>query len=264
MREEILEGGVANAGAVVRTGSHVLRPAGPHADAIDALLTHLHAAGFDGAPRPAGRASDGRARFAFIPGDVPLPPYPAWWWSDGALASTAALLRRYHDAAAGFVAPAGASWSEDLADPRGGAVLCHNDVCPENVVFRDGVAVALLDFDFAAPGRDVYDVAQLVKMCVPLPGGPRTAEGSALDPFRRLRLVTDAYGLDPGQAAALVDAIGDALDVGDRFVERRARAGEPAFVAMWRGARYRDGVRRRRAWFERHRGRLAAAVAAAG
>ena len=29
--------------------------------------------------------------------------------------------------------------------------MCHNDVCPENVVFRDGIAVALLDFEFAAP-----------------------------------------------------------------------------------------------------------------
>ena len=42
--------------------------------------------------------------------------------------------------------------------------MCHNDVCPENVVFRDGIAVALLDFEFAAPGRPVYDVAQLARI----------------------------------------------------------------------------------------------------
>ena len=52
-------------------------------------------------------------------------------------------------------------WSDEMRDPDplGDVVICHNDVCPENVVYRDGVAVALLDFDFAAPGRRVYDVA---------------------------------------------------------------------------------------------------------
>ena len=30
-------------------------------------------------------------------------------------------------------------------------MVCHNDVCLENVVFRGGAAVALLDFEFAAP-----------------------------------------------------------------------------------------------------------------
>jgi len=39
-----------------------------------------------------------------------------------------------------------------MADPLGGEVFCHNDVCPESVVFRDGVAVALLDFDVGEAG----------------------------------------------------------------------------------------------------------------
>jgi hypothetical protein len=44
-------------------------------------------------------------------------------------------------------------WPRALADPAGGTILCHNDVCPDNVVFRDGRAAALIDFDLAAPGR---------------------------------------------------------------------------------------------------------------
>jgi Ser/Thr protein kinase RdoA (MazF antagonist) len=43
----------------------------------------------------------------------------------------------------------------------GDVVICHNDVFPEYVVYRDGIAFALLGFDFAAPGRRVYDVACL-------------------------------------------------------------------------------------------------------
>ena len=30
-------------------------------------------------------------------------------------------------------------------------LVCRNDVCPENVVFRDGIAVALLDFRVRCP-----------------------------------------------------------------------------------------------------------------
>ena len=113
------------------------------------------------------------------------------------LATTAALLRQFHDAQRGFVAPAGTTWSDELADPQGGPVICHNDVCPENVVHRAGGVVALLDFDFAAPGRREYDVAQLAKMCVPLDtaeDAARLGRGS-LDPFARLRVVADHYGL---------------------------------------------------------------------
>ena len=82
---------------------------------------------------------------------MPVPPYPAWAQADAALASVATLLRRLHDAARSFD-PAGSTWSTEMADPAGGPIVCHNDVCLENVVFRDGVAVGLLDFDFAAPG----------------------------------------------------------------------------------------------------------------
>ena len=98
----------------------------------------------------------------FIDGDVPVAPYPDWSQSDTALASIARLLRGLHDAARGFD-PQGLTWDDSLADPAGGTLVCHNDVEPSNVVFRDGIAVALLDFEFAAPGRPVYDVAQLAR-----------------------------------------------------------------------------------------------------
>ncbi len=83
------------------------------------------------------------------------------------LASIGSLLRRLHDAAGTFD-PHGHSWDDRLADPAGGTIVCHNDVELSNVVFRDGVAVALLDFEFAAPGRAVYDLAQLARLCVPI------------------------------------------------------------------------------------------------
>src|SRR5690606_13589489 len=99
---EVLAGGVGNAGAVVRVGDEVHRPTNAHSPAIHALLLHLEAVGFNGTPRVIAVGPDGRERLRFIGGDVPIPPFPAWSQRDGVLASTAALLRRYHDAVAGF------------------------------------------------------------------------------------------------------------------------------------------------------------------
>jgi Phosphotransferase enzyme family len=184
-RETPLRGGAANAGAVSRVGDVVLRPSNANTPAIHALLRHLRDRGFSGVPAPVGIDPDGRERLKFMPGDVPYPPFPAWSQTDQALATTAALLRQFHDAQEDFVAPPEASWSDEMADPHGAPVICHNDVCPENVVYRNGSAVALLDFDFAAPGRRTHDLAQFAKMCVPLDTDDDAARfgRGGLDPF---------------------------------------------------------------------------------
>jgi aminoglycoside phosphotransferase (APT) family kinase protein len=262
-QEIALGGGVANAGAVTRVGDVVLRPQNPHTRAIGALLAHLHDVGFDAVPEPLGTAPDGREQFAFIPGDVPCPPFPAWSLTDDVLASTAALLRAFHDAQVGFVVPLDASWSDEMADPRGGPVICHNDVCPENVVFLDGVAVALLDFDFAAPGRPLHDLAQLAKMWVPLDTDEDAARygRGGLDPFLRLRVVADGYGLPPGRSEFL-DVLGQSIAVARTggFVRRQIERGHQAFTDMANTMGGLERYERRYRWFEQHRGRFADAL----
>lgn len=99
---------------------------------------------------------------------------------------------------------------------------------------RGEEAVGLIDFDHAAPGRPTYDLAQLAKMCVPLDRPERIMRLGWTEPDQaaRLRLVADAYGLDLAGRVEFLAAIGDAMVVGERFVERRFRAGEGGFVAM--------------------------------
>lgn len=167
MAEQHLEGGLANAGRVIRSGPYVLRPSSPYTTSIHAFLRALRSAGFDGASLPVGVDREGRERLVFIDGDVPVPPYPEWSQSDAALASIARPLRGLHDATASFDR-GGLEWNGILADPAGGTLVCHNDIELSNVVFRDGVAVGLIDFEFAAPGRPVYDVAHLARLCVPI------------------------------------------------------------------------------------------------
>ena len=259
--EQQLDGGIANAGRVVRAGPHVLRPSSPHSGSIHAFLRAVRHAGFEGASLPVGVDEDGRERLVFIDGEVPVAPYPDWSQSDAALASIARLLRGLHDAARGFD-PQGLTWDDALADPAGGTLVCHNDVELSNVVFRDGIAVALLDFEFAAPGRPVYDVAQLARLCVPIDDdfdqarlGWRPADRPA-----RLRLVADAYGLDRDGRAELLAAMDDAIARIEAAVRRRVDAGDPNFVAMSKRTGGMEKYDRRRRWWTDHHDQFAAAL----
>ena len=251
--EEPLVGGVANAGQVVRAGTEVLRPSSPHSDAIHRFLRALRNAGFCGASLPVGIDDDGRERLVFIEGDVPVPPYPAWAQDDAVLASMASLLARFHTASAGFD-PTGHEWSSELADPLGGRIVCHNDVCLENVVFVDGVAVGLLDFDFCAPGRPLYDLAQFARMCVPIDDDVSAARlgWHEADRPARLRLVADSYGLDVDHRVELIAVLADSIRRGGEFVRRRVEAGDPNFIAMWNDMGGAERFDRRRRWWNEH------------
>lgn len=217
------------------------------------LLEYLRTSGFDGAPTVLGRDPEGRDVYGWIDGEVPIPPFPAWALRNEALVSTARLIRRLHEALSGYEAPPGTSWSIERADPRGGPIICHTDICPENVVFRDGQAIAILDFDFASPGRPVWDLAMAARMWIPLrPRGDAGADEAATF-ARRLGRLAAGYGLARSDHEELVDAIVEAQRVGNAFVRRRVEAGEPGFVAMWEdrgGAEWFDGVT---AWMEAQR-----------
>lgn len=84
--DEILAGGVANAGRVVRRGEFVLRPSNPHSKTVHTFLRKLRATGFEGASLPVEIQDDGHERLVFIEGDVPVPPFPTWVQTDDALA----------------------------------------------------------------------------------------------------------------------------------------------------------------------------------
>jgi hypothetical protein len=257
MAEEELRGGVANPGAVVRVGETVRRPRGPNTASASQLLRHLEAVGFDATPRFFGIDDKGRETLSYIPGDVPLPVFPDWSMTDEVLVELAVLMRRFHDATASFDVRAAGAWSDELIDPAGGDVVCHNDVCPENVVFRDRRPVALLDFDFAAPGRRVWDVAMAIGMWAPLRDpAARTAHPPGLDALHRAVVFVRAYGLDHFTADEFIAAVDEAKRVGSRFVRRHVEAGDPGFVEMVGASGGEERYRLNKAWWVEHRPRL--------
>jgi hypothetical protein len=250
VNEEELAGGVANKGAVVRVGDTVRRPVGPNTSASSALLRHLESVGFDGTPRFRGFDDQGREVLSYIPGDVPLPVFPAWSMTDEVLIELGVLMRRFHDATVTFDRTAVQRWSDELTDPVGGGVICHNDICPENVVFGDGRPLALLDFDFAAPGRRVWDLAMAAHMWAPL-GDPasRAAHPPGLDAVHRAAVLVRSYGTDHFAADEFVAAVDEAKRVGGRFVRRHVDAGETGFVEMFETMGGEERYRRNKAWW---------------
>jgi Ser/Thr protein kinase RdoA (MazF antagonist) len=185
---------------VVRLGETVRRPVCASSTFMAALLELLERRGFTGAPRYLGQ-DGGADLLSFIPGTVPA---RFGVWSDSQVQAAASLLRGMHDA----------TRDSDLAGRYD--VVCHHDPGPNNVVFQDGLPAAFIDFAEAAPGSRLEDVAYLAwtwsissKESLPL---HRQAG--------QVRLVADAYGLEPSERHALVDCI----------LERQARN-----VRFWAG-----------------------------
>lgn len=229
MTEQALVGGMDPGRGVVRVGDTVRRPA--MRAPVRALLEHLESVGFDGAPRHLGTDGQGRHVVSWVDGDVPLPPYPDWALTDEALLSLGRLVRDYHEAVASFPLAGLTGWSDEWSDPAGGPVACHNDLFPENVVFRDGVVVALIDFDMAGPGRPLWDLAIAAEEWAPLHApGARLNTPDTLDAVRRTGLLAGAYGLAPDRAEELVDLVVAEKVHSTTHVLDCAAAGDPTWA----------------------------------
>jgi hypothetical protein len=259
--EQRLPGGLDPASAVSRVGDTVRRAASPSSAATRALLDHLQDVGFTGAPRFLGTDQLGRDVLTYVAGEVPLPPYPEWALTDAALVSLGELLREFHDATRGLDGRAVEGWSGEWADPAGGPVVCHNDVFPENTVFRDGRVVALIDFGAAAPGRPLWDLAITATEWCPLHApGARLDHPDELDGVRRLGVLTRAYGLDPAAAARLIDVVAEERTHSTAHIRAEAAAGRQPWATLWKDTGGESRAAADSAWLIEHRADLLAAI----
>lgn len=229
-----LRGG--NTTVVVRAGDTVRRNAGPWTPAVHALLHHLEMAGFTGAPRALGIDDRGREVLSYLDGECGEYPLAPHWASDEALVSVATMLRMFHDAQAGFVAPPGARWRTLGPPPPDTEVICHHDAAPHNVIWRPDGSLAMIDFDLSSPGARIYDVAYSAWTWVPLFSD---ADSIALgwkqpDRARRLRLFADAYGLSTRDRLRLVRTIRARVVDHVDGIRRMAQAGDPVYQRIVR------------------------------
>ena len=257
---QLLGGGVANRDRVLRVGDTVRRPLAPSAPATHALLRHLEAVGFAGSPRVLAVTGQTET-LTWIRGRAAATPLPGWALSEATVASVGALLRRFHDAVASFEST-GLQWHAEVPPAYRGRSVSHNDVHPGNIVFdSDAAAVGLIDFDLAAPGSPVWDLATAARSWCPLVDDVDLPAGyeAGRDRFRRLAVLLEAYGLARSQRLAVVEAVVANHDWTYRIVTEAARRGHRGFTDYWREVA--DQTHRARAWSVRHRGTLLAAVA---
>ena len=195
----------------------VRRPSYPCAHFVDALLRHLEAVGFAGAPRVLGYDNQGRQVLTFIDGTVPhLMPFNL---SDEQLLSAAELVLAFHDAMA----------TSPLCD--GQEVVCHGDLGPHNTVFRGPRAVAIIDWDSdVRPGRRADDFAHAVWCFADL----TEAAVPVAEQARRTRLMCSAYpNMTPGIVVAeLIDRFQRAVT----STPRQDESGPPrSLTGSWAG-----------------------------
>jgi len=194
---------------VNRKDDVVLRPASPWTTSVHALLKHLENEGFP-APRVIGSgfSEDGRDILGFIEGEF-VHPGP---WSNEGIVEVGRMLRRLHDATATFEPAAGAVWQpwflRDLGKGRG--VIGHGDFAPWNTVTRDGLPIAVIDWEYAGP---VDPIAELARVCwlYPQLHDDDVAERVGLPSLdvraRQLRLLADAYGAAADVRRVLLERI---------------------------------------------------------
>jgi Phosphotransferase enzyme family len=225
--ETPLSGGNMNSG-VVQVGNTVRRPAGPWTPAVHALLAHLHEAGFDGAPRPLGFDSRGREVLTFIPGTPAWPGQFHLLDGDAQLRRGARLIRDFHDAVATFTPPPDARW-QALMPADGDEIIAHHDLAPWNLVIGDR-QWAFIDWDTAAPGTRLGDLAYAMHGFAPLSASPAYQRADA---GRRLRLIADAYGLTEQQRLDIIPLLGRRTQAMHTFLADQAAQGNQPWTRLW-------------------------------
>ena len=230
-----MAGGIANAGAVTRDGDHVLRPSNPHTATIHAFLRFLRERGLR--PAPATRSAStrtGASGSSTSPATSPCRRTrrgrrPTWRWPRpprccaACTTSAPATCRR--------PTPRGATrWPIPGRRRRD---LPQRRVPREPRLPRPGRGrAARLRLRGTRPARPRPRRVRPDER----PDGHRRRCRAArpqppFDPFRRLRIVADAYGLPPDRREFL-DALADGVDRGGQFLQRRLDEGNEAFRQM--------------------------------
>ncbi len=190
---------------IVRVGDTVRRPQKSHADFVHELLLFLEKQGFSFAPRFLGIDEQGREILSYLEGHTL--PGSGYFLSDDLLVQAARVIRLLHDITAGSV----------LA--HGHEVVAHSELGPHNTIFQDNRLIGLIDWDDAAPGTRLRDLANAVCCYVNVDyrGWP------VREQVRRIQLMCTTYGWD--DPIAIVNDIEADLQQALRNHQQAGRAG---------------------------------------
>ena len=246
MDEQALTGGNAT-DAVVRVGDTVRKPWTAATPSVTAYVEALRAAGVD-APKPMGRDERGRSVQEFAPGRSAMGVDPL---SPADLRRVGSMVRRIHDASAGFVPPPGAVWETAIPAP-GEELVCHNDLAPWNLIVGD--RWVFIDWDASAPSTRLWDLAYAAQAFTlnDATAPPETAAA-------RLAAFIDGYGADPDLRESLPQAMVDRTAAMLDLLGSSHRGGREPWASMYvsgHGAHWSAALH----YVERHRSHWSATL----
>jgi hypothetical protein len=191
---------------IVRVGNTVRRPPKGNAAFVHDLLLFLEDQDFPFAPRFFGRDEQGRDILSYLEGQTW--PNGGSELSDDLLEQAARAIRGYHDVTAG----------SRLA--QGHQIVAHHELGPHNTIFQENRLIGFIDWDDAAPGTRLRDLANAVYNYVDVGHWANQAAGVQA---RRIHLMCAAYGWD--DPIAIVNDFEADLQQALRNHEQAGRAG---------------------------------------
>lgn len=222
-----LEGGNLNPG-VVRVGDTVRRSAGSWTPVVHDLLRYLADHSYP-APRPLGIDDEGRGILTFIPGYCVHPNNLAVLDTDAAMRRVGKLIAEYHRAQAGYVSPLDAKWRSEGRDPTGSTeVIAHNDLAPWNLI-AGPTGWVFIDWDLAAPGRRMWDLAWALHSFVGLWPDSSLTHG---DTVRRIAAFCDGAEVDRAGRRQLLDVVVERTRHHAHMLRSRAREGDSRYQRL--------------------------------
>ena len=179
--------------------------------------------------------------FSYMPGSVPdnLGEY-----FDEQCAAAARMIARIHVSLS------------DMPGCTDGLTVCHRDLSPCNFVFDKDMPVGIIDWDAAAVGNPINDLAYAMWMWLDIGNDERDAR----DVARRMRVMRDAYGVAAlDQLAHLSRRMRDAYGVFAieaiyaAMLSEMARVGGSIFPTEEQTRATSEWTRKCAAWCARHK-----------
>jgi aminoglycoside phosphotransferase (APT) family kinase protein len=110
-------------------------------------------------------------------------------------------------------------------------VVCHNDFAPYNMVFAGNLPAGVIDWEAAAPGARVWDVAYAAYRFVPLSRAAPCELRDASVQARRLAVFCDAYGLGGSDRLILLATVVRRVAALRDLILSEAASGNPVSAA---------------------------------
>lgn len=149
--EKKLDGGRITPG-VTKIGNTVRRPEKKNSEYISQVLTFLEQNQFKHSQRYLGKDKENRDMFAYVEGFVPP---DLGYTTDQQLHTFMKIVRKFHDISMEFVK------TDEL-------VLCHDDLSPCNVVFKDDRPWVIIDWDGVHPDERWQDLTYILWLWINL------------------------------------------------------------------------------------------------